>query len=143
MTDIKKQVVASKNVCVYKFISGILFYVVTATKNAGNRESVEQITTDYITSFNKEKADIHLESDGDNVLLRKEDVPHSSEYGIDEDTLENARLFCLDHEEDLHLLPLCEMASILNPRHKHINPMINAFIRQNKKTQKSACQGDP
>ena len=133
----KKQVVVSKNVCVYKFLSGILFYVVTATKNTGNRESVEQITTDYITSFNKEKADIHLESDGDNVLLRKEDVPHSSEYGIDEDTLENARLFCLDHEEDLHLLPLCEMASILNPRHKHINPMINAFIRQNKKAQKA------
>ncbi|MBQ7172418.1 MAG: hypothetical protein IJR89_09110 [Clostridia bacterium] len=133
----KKQVMAGKNICVYKFLSGILFYVVTATKNIGSRDSVEQITTDYINSFNIKKADIRLETDADNVLLRKEDVPHCLEYGIDEDALENARLFCFDHEEDLHLLPLCEMASILNPRHKHINPMINAFIRQNKKTQKA------
>lgn len=133
----KKQLLANKKVSVYKFLSGILFYVVTSTKNNESRESVKQITPDYITSFNNKKSDIHLGSDGGNVLIQKEEIPHCTEYGVDEDTLEKARLFCLDHEEDLHLLPLCEMASILNPRHKHINPMINAFMRQNKKTQKA------
>ena len=133
----KKQLLGKDDICLDRFLAGLFLYVMVNTNNKDGRNDTKLITDEYIHSFDTATSNIHMESNGGNVLLQKDEIPHSSEYGIDEDTLEKARLFCFDHEEDLHLLPLSEMASILHPEHKHINPFINDFLRQNKKTQKA------
>jgi len=117
-----------------KFLVGILLYIAKNTNNKDCAETIKSITPDYIDSFNvryditvteskkeEQKTDAFLAPDG---------------FIFDEETSEKARLFCIEYEEDLHLLPLCEIAADVNPEHKHVRQIYTAFIRQNKKTQK-------
>lgn len=133
----KKQLLGKEEIYPDRFLAGLFLYVIVSTNNKGSSGDVRLITDEYIRSFDKTASNIRMKSDDGSILLKEEVVPRSFEYNIDEDTFEKARLFCLDHEEDLHLLPLCEIASVLNPVHRHKNRTINDFIRQNKKTQKA------
>ena len=56
---------------------------------------------------------------------------------FDEQTLTVARNFCIDHEEEKELIPLCQIGFNLNPLHKHFREMYTEYNRLNTSEQKA------
>jgi len=118
-----------------EFLVGILLYTAKNTDKKGSAETIASITPEYINSFNRQCDITATESQKEEP---KADIsPTPLELMFDEETNEKARLFCIEYEEELHLLPLCEIAAEVHPEHKHLRPIFTAFIRQTKKTQKA------
>ena len=59
---------------------------------------------------------------------------HKDEIG-EEDEL-TARKFLIEHESEKELIPLCQVAFLSNPNHKHIRPMYNEFLVLPSKVRK-------
>ena len=133
----KKQLKQKNSIKIDSFLAGLFLYTMTYTKNKDGHSDVKSITKEYVASFVNGENGFRLRIEESGVVTLQQGAGLYFENDFDEETSEKARLFCLDHEADLHLLPLCEMASILNPKHKHVNQTIDDFIHQNKKTQRA------
>jgi len=133
----KGHLLSNNYISLEAFLSGLFLYAIVDTKNKNTRCFVNTITSEYILSFDDKKHELLFEDDEAVAPTEIEKNKNAFEYSFDEDTLEDARIFCLEHETDLHLLPICEMASILNPRHYHINSMINSFNMMKCRSQKA------
>lgn len=128
----KIQILSNDITNVSTFLAGIFLYVARYTKNCGSSDFVKKLTREYFDSFN----DKCLLTDN---LIEKElkSISLQSQYTVDEVIKEAVRLFCIEHEEDLSLLPLCEIAYCLNSEHKHIRPLFTDFICQRKTIQEA------
>lgn len=56
---------------------------------------------------------------------------------ISNSNIDIARNFCIDYEDEIELLPLCQVAFSLKPRHKHIRKMYTEYIRLNEEARKA------
>lgn len=55
---------------------------------------------------------------------------------IDESDEITAKAFLMDHETERELIPLCQVAALYSPEHKHVRTMYNRFILLPKRIQK-------
>lgn len=56
---------------------------------------------------------------------------------IDQETEDEARRFCIDHESEIELLPLCQVAFNLNPMHKHVRDLYTDYNKCNLSVRKA------
>ena len=56
---------------------------------------------------------------------------------ISNNILDIARNFCIDHEDEKELFPLCQVAFDLNPRHNHIRKMYTEYNRLGEDVHKA------
>lgn len=46
-----------------------------------------------------------------------------------EEVFQKAQAFCIEHEDELELLPLCQIAVFLNPMHKYVREMYTEYCK--------------
>lgn len=126
----KLQLQSTQDISYSKLLAGLFLYILDNTKNRGTTKFADSITDDYVLSFGKRKNDLVIAPDFDNSRICASNASPRSKYDFEKETIETARVFCINYEEDIHFLPVCEIASILNPKHKFKSPIIDAFNRE-------------
>ncbi len=54
---------------------------------------------------------------------------------LEEEIEQKATAFCINHDEEKCLIPLCQVARITNPTHKHVRGMYNEFCASTRSVQ--------
>ncbi len=72
-----------------------------------------------------------------NNTNREHDEIVESEIPFDEETLTLAKKFCIEHEDQKELFPLCQIANYISPLHKHTRKMYTDYILLSKSVQKA------
>lgn len=107
------------------FIAGVFLYVIRI-ENDKTKEYASEITKDYCEKAIKEYD-----------ILAKRDSSFSNNSIIkivmDQDIPSQAKSFCRKHEESIELLPLCQIANIVNPGHNHVNKMYSDYCDYSNK----------
>ena len=68
-------------------------------------------------------------------VIEKNDI--EGEISFDDQTMTLARNFCIDHEEEKEIIPLCQIGYYIDPLHKHNREMYTEYNRLNKNVQKA------
>ena len=75
--------------------------------------------------------------DSDHTVRVNPPEKNSKELVIDQATKDEARRFCIDHESEIELLPLCQVAFNLNPMHKHVRDLYTEYNKCNLEVRKA------
>ena len=98
------------------FLAGVFIFVIKNTDNSKKTEYVKEINDHYIAQI--------LADD----KIRRATLPQNDrEEELNENDIIRAKQFLIDHEKERELIPLCQIAYVLNPNHKHIRPMITEY----------------
>lgn len=89
------------------FLLGVFIYAFKHTNNVKCESYVAEITAEFI----KESMNYEL-----------------IEY-IASAHFSPSKAFCIKYENDMALLPLCQIANIVNPTHNHVNPMYTEYCQ--------------
>lgn len=97
------------------FIAGVFQYV-AQLKNDKTTEFALMITKEFC----------------DNAILEFSKLMNDSKLisqtiVMDSDIQSQAKAFCRKYEESINLLPLCQIANIVNPTHNHVNKMYSDY----------------
>ena len=103
-----------------RFLAGIFLYVLQFTDNTKSRKYVEQINKEFFDNLNVVKS------------KKSRSVLSNSHAQGD---LQKAKEFCIKYEEEIELLPLCQIAVNIDPLHKFVREMYNAFNLCDEGTQ--------
>lgn len=66
----------------------------------------------------------------------EKDIEKQEELRRKEAIIEAAKIFIIDNQEDIHLLPLCVIAASVNPYKNHNRPLYTRFNKFSKELQK-------
>ena len=100
------------------FIAGVFLYVIRL-ENDKTHEYAKQINENFCENAIKEYS----------ILVNSHLAQFSRANSIimDSDIPSQAKAFCRTYENSKSLLPLCQIANIVNPTHNHINAMYSAY----------------
>ena len=96
------------------FIAGVFLYVLKCTNNVKCEEYAEEITEDFCEKAIKADLCFRDKEAAENVLVRSEIETQ-------------AKRFCVEYEDEIELLPLCQIAAFKDPLHKHIRQMYTDY----------------
>ncbi len=90
------------------FLAGTFLYALINTDNNGKTKSVKEIDDTFFLDI-------------DTLRERKEtkSVRGAVSSESENDAIE-AKKFCMEHEEEIELLPLCQIAEFIDPNHKNV-----------------------
>lgn len=74
----------------------------------------------------------------DNKQSNKQTKPNIIEE--DEVIYRQAQSFCIEHEQEIEFLPLCQIAAFLNPMHKYVRQMYTDFCKCSVAVKKKILQ---
>ncbi len=94
------------------FLAGIFLYVMKFTDNNNRQEDVKGLNKDYFEEISKKIAD---------------KSPKKPAKVQDEEVYLAAQKFCIEHEEEKELLPLCQIAFFVDPHHKNIRNLYTDY----------------
>ena len=98
------------------FLAGVFIFVIKNTDNSNKTECVKEINDHYIAQI--------LADD----KIRRATIPQNDrDEELKENDIIRAKQFLIDHEKERELIPLCQIAFVLNPNHKHIRPMYTEY----------------
>ena len=101
------------------YIAGVFLYVIQF-QNDETADYAKEITEEFCKSaVNEYDAKIFTSAANTNSELRNNI--------IDTDIPSQAKSFCRRHEDSIGLLPLCQIANIVNPAHNHVNKMYDEY----------------
>ena len=100
----------------------------------------------YMEEMSREKknskTEIILQTSNDllevNVIEERKAV--GSEHAVDSKIIEAARNFCIDYEDQIEYLVLCQIAEYVAPFHNHVRCMYTEYIRQNDEVKKAIME---
>ena len=100
------------------FIAGVFLYV-SQFQNDETSDYAKEITEDFCEFALNEYA----------ALLNTTPVSDKEFRNIiiDTDIPSQAKSFCRRYEDSIELLPLCQIANIVNPTHNHVNKMYDEY----------------
>ncbi len=102
----------------FDFIIGIFLYILKCTDNVH--------TEIYSSAINKDFCNAAIEQYNSSVsALSKNDS--DKQAIMDYDIPSKAKSFCRKYEKSIDLLPLCQIANIVNPSHNHVNKMYSDY----------------
>lgn len=127
--DDKSIVIITKNVSKEKIrstkhsdgelLSGLFLYVLITTNNKGMNPEVKKLNDSYFKKISKR------------FNTSKKKIKPSSTKNIkstiDEEIYQKVQEFCIKHENELHLLPLCQIAWSINPMHNYVRSMYTDY----------------
>ena len=97
------------------FIAGVFLYVIRV-KNNKTQKYASLITNEFCENAIKEFS-----------KLEKGPKPYATTIVLDSDIPSQAKAFCRKYEDSINLLPLCQIANIVNPRHNHVNKIYDEY----------------
>lgn len=115
------------------FLAGVFMFVIYNTDNTNCHEYVKEINDEFVARVSSEiqknptkdtKQDLVRNPDFWNRKANKKQELNSD---IDEAEQIRARQFIIDHEEEKNLVPLCQVAFLYHPNHKHVRPMYTEY----------------
>lgn len=74
------------------------------------------------------------------VKTSKKNCDNTEKAEEDENLYRQAQAFCIEHEEEIELLPLCQIASFLNPLHKYVRQMFTDYCKCSAAVKKKILQ---
>ncbi|MBR5658586.1 MAG: hypothetical protein IKX10_04225 [Lachnospiraceae bacterium] len=77
---------------------------------------------------------VHKSKKNDHSACTTPEEAHSSKKTkliFDSKTMELARNFCIDHENEKRLFILCQIADYIDPLHQHVRSLYTEYLRQN------------
>lgn len=104
-------------------LSGLFIYVMKYTSNTINRKGRKKAAANMSASVQTASSD-----------------NKSDDSDIPEDVYRAAQDFCLKHEKELGLLPLCQIAFNIDPLHNNVRSMYTDFIRCPQKVREAILQ---
>ncbi len=96
------------------FIAGVFLYVLKCTNNVKCEEYAEEITEEFCQKAIKAELCLRDAEAAESVLVQSE-----IEY--------QAKRFCIEYEDEIELLPLCQIAAFKDTLHKHIRQMYTDY----------------
>lgn len=100
------------------FIAGVFLYV-SQFQNDETKDYAKEITKDFCEfAINEYTALVNTKTISVNGFINNI---------IDTDIPSQARSFCRRYEDSINLLPLCQIANIVNPTHNHVNKMYDEY----------------
>ena len=100
------------------FIAGVFLYV-SQFQNDETADYAKEITEDFcVYAINEYTTLLNSKPTCDNEFRNKI---------IDTDIPSQAKSFCRRYEDSIELLPLCQIANIVNPTHNHVNKMYDEY----------------
>ena len=98
-----------------EFIAGVFLYVIRL-KNDKTQEYASIITNEFCENAVLEFSNLINEPKNTaTTIVLSSDIPSQ------------AKTFCRRHEDCIELLPLCQIANIVNPTHNHVNKMYDEY----------------
>ena len=114
------------------FIAGVFLYVLRL-KNDKTKEYAAEITENYckkaVQEYDTLAKKVSLSTNNDTF-----------EIIMDSDIPSQAKSFCRKHEDSIELLPLCQVANIVNPIHQHVNKMYSDYCDFSDELKKQIMQ---
>ncbi len=114
------------------FIAGVFLYVVRLENDKTDRYALE-ISEEFCKNAIKEYSE-KVNNNSDHHTNTKDNIHWDS------DIPSQAKKFCRDYEDSIELLPLCQIADIVNPSHNHINRMYSEYCNCSDKLKKQIMQ---
>lgn len=114
----KKNELININSNEFDLIAGIFLYVLKCTDNVHTEEFASEINEEFCNRA-IEKYDTTYQS------LSKENISLGTLWHSDISS--QAKKFCRTYESSIELLPLCQIANIINPDRSHANEMYSTY----------------
>lgn len=117
-----------------EFLAGVFIYVLKYTDNKDSNKYVKEIdelSMDKIVDFSATK---------DETKIKKRDKLEEILEEEDEDVLLEAQRFCVKYEDEIGLLPLCQIAYNVDPTHKNVRQMYTDYILSPTKVKRKILQ---
>ena len=102
----------------FDLITGIFLYILKCTDNVHTEKYASEITIEFCNSA-IEKYELTIQS------LSKENISVGTIWLSD--CPSQAKKFCRTYEDSIELLPLCQIANIINPDRSHANEMYSTY----------------
>lgn len=115
----------------FDFIIGVFLYILQCTDNVHTEDYANEISIEFCNKAIKKY-------DATNSFYRNENISHG--ILLDSDIPSQAKAFCRTYEDSKSLLPLCQIANIVNPTHNHINAMYSAYCDCSDNLKKQIMQ---
>ena len=131
-----------------KFLSGVFLYALSYTDNQeGKKEKgfvdrimkeCEQLAEGYVFyRQDRTEEDPQLDTSIETSERIPDDSLRMQELSLAEERMEQeVRSFCINHDTEMELLPLCQVIAVTDPMRKHVRKMYNDFCRCTSTVQK-------
>ena len=117
ITQSTKSQIREKSEDIPTFLAGIFLYVIKYTDNENKYNDVNSLDKIY------RKATTSLKPVKKSESTKRQPVSKR----IAEETYREVQRFCIKHEKELDLLPLCQIASSINPMHEYVRTMYTDY----------------
>ena len=132
-----------------RFLAGVYLYALSYTDNLGGKKEkgyvsriiteCEKLSERYVFCI-QNCPNGTSQSDVATVeasVLLHDDSPQMKNLSFDEERIEQeVRNFCIDHDTEMALLPLCQVIAVTDPMRRHVRKMYNDFCRCTSTVQK-------
>ena len=127
ITPITKKDIREKSVAEDVFLAGVFLYVLKSNDNSNAEKNVHELNEKFFSQIEK-----RMGKSRKNAGL----VPSKNKDSI----YREAQEFCITYEKEIGLLPLCQIASFIDPLHNFVRPMYTAFCKCNKTIRKKILE---
>ena len=125
--NISKANIRTSKYSISDLLSGLLLYTLATTDNRNKSKDVKSLDDKFFRGIHKK-------------LEKKKctkNIKEPSEKCIaNEETYLKAQEFCINHEKELDLLPLCQIANAINPMHNYYRKMYTDFCKCSREVKK-------
>ena len=128
ISGVKKIDIYEKKDSISKFLAGLLLYILVNTDNKNQEKSVNALND----RFYKKAC---LNNTDKNNKIQDSTIKKNSDIERDETVYREAQNFIIEHEKELGLLPLCQIALYVNPLHKYVRELYTDFCKCSKAAQ--------
>lgn len=107
-------------------LAGLFLYILKTTDNIKREKSVRELSDDFFKRMKK------------GIVNKRKKNPRKN---VDPDAVyQDAQAFCIDYEDEIELLPLCQIAAFVDPLHKHVRQMYTDYSKCSKSVRKKILE---
>ena len=107
-----------------EFLTGLLIYLLKANNNSNSEKYVKELTDKFFNRTYKSIKKPRISSNNTRVSTE------------DDSIYQKAQEFCINYENEMDLLPLCQIATFVDPLHKYVRSMYTDFCKCSKPVRK-------
>lgn len=107
-------------------LAGLFLYILKTTDNIKREKSVRELSDGFFKRMKK------------SIVNKRKKNPSKN---VDPDAVyQEAQAFCIDYEDEIELLPLCQIAAFIDPLHKHVRQMYTDYSKCSKLVRKKILE---
>ncbi len=109
------------------FLAGVFLYLLKTNNNSGMEKHVRELNSTFFKRITKTIG---------KPPKKSERKPHGNEEAI----YQEAQDFCVTYEEEIELLPLCQIAAYIDPLHNYVRPMYTSYCKLSRSAKKKVLK---